>query len=99
MKGFIFLFLLFNIFTLLVFGYDKYLARTNRPRIREKTLLNLALMGGSVGAVFGQKIFRHKTKKYRHLFWIILVIQFSLFELMWYYAPELAQISRNVVLF
>lgn len=62
MKGFVFLFLVFNLFTFLVFGYDKYLARTNRPRVREKTLLNLALMGGSVGAVFGQKIFRHKTK-------------------------------------
>ncbi|AFV97364.1 MULTISPECIES: DUF1294 domain-containing protein [unclassified Sulfuricurvum] len=96
MKGFVFLFLVFNLFTFLVFGYDKYLARTNRPRVREKTLLNLALMGGSVGAVFGQKIFRHKTKKSRYRFWIILVVQFALFELMWYYAPVLAQIFRSL---
>jgi len=96
MKGFVFLFLVFNLFTFLVFGYDKYLARTNRPRVREKTLLNLALMGGSVGAVFGQKIFRHKTKKSLYRFWIILVVQFALFELMWYYAPVLAQIFRSL---
>lgn len=96
MKGFIFLFILFNLFTLLIFGYDKYLARTNRTRVNEKTLLNLALMGGSVGAVFGQKIFRHKTQKYRYLFWAILVVQFSLFELTWYYAPELAKMLPNL---
>lgn len=96
MKALILLFILFNLMTFFIFGYDKYLARTNRPRISEKTLLRLALMGGSVGAVFAQKIFHHKIKKYRYLFWIILVVQFSLFELMWYYAPELAQMFQNL---
>lgn len=80
MKAFILLFLIINLITFFVFGYDKYLARSNRRRVSEKTLLNLAFLGGSAGAIFAQKIFRHKSKKYRYTFWIILAVQFILFE-------------------
>lgn len=86
MKALILLLVLFNLITFFVFGYDKYLARTNRRRISEKTLLTLALMGGSVGAVFAQKIFRHKSRKYRNLFWFILGAQFVVFEGLWLYS-------------
>lgn len=88
MKAVILLFVLFNLMTFLVFGYDKFLARTNRTRISEKTLLTLALMGGSVGAVFAQKIFRHKSRKYRKTFWIILVVQFVTLEVLWFYSQR-----------
>lgn len=86
MKAFILLFVLFNLVTFFIFGYDKYLARTSRRRISERTLVTLAMMGGSVGAVFAQKIFRHKSRKYRNLFWIILVVQFVIFEGLWFYS-------------
>jgi uncharacterized membrane protein YsdA (DUF1294 family) len=85
-KAFIFLLILLNLITFLVFGYDKYLARTNRRRISEKTLITLALIGGSIGAVFAQKIFRHKSQKYRNLFWVILGVQFVIFEALWFYS-------------
>jgi uncharacterized membrane protein YsdA (DUF1294 family) len=86
MKALIILLLLFNLITFFVFGYDKYLARTNRRRISEKTLITLALFGGSIGAVFAQKIFRHKSRKYRNLFWIILIGQFIVLEGLWLYS-------------
>lgn len=86
MKAFILLFIFFNLVTFIIFGYDKYLARANRRRISEKTLVTLALMGGSVGAVFAQKIFRHKSRKYRNLFWIILTVQFVVLEGLWLYS-------------
>ncbi len=89
MKQFIVLFIIFNIITFFIFGIDKLLARTGRKRISERTLLILALLGGSVGAVFAQKLFRHKTQKFRYILWIILVIQFILFELFWNYTPAL----------
>jgi uncharacterized membrane protein YsdA (DUF1294 family) len=95
MKPFLFLFLLFNLITFLVFGYDKYLARTHRRRISEKTLIKLALFGGSMGAVFAQKFFRHKSQKYRYLFWIILVIQLSLFELVWFLSSHMSLAFRS----
>ncbi len=41
---------------------DKYKARKNLWRIPEKTLMTVAIIGGSVGAYAGMQIFRHKTK-------------------------------------
>lgn len=84
MKPFIILFVALNLFTFFLFGYDKLLARTRKRRISEKTLLTMALIGGSAGAVFAQKIFRHKSQKYRNLFWVILLVQFLIFEAVWF---------------
>ena len=41
---------------------DKYKAKKNLWRIPEKTLLGVALVGGSLGAYAGMRLFRHKTK-------------------------------------
>lgn len=41
---------------------DKYKAKKKLWRIPEKTLLGVALIGGSVGAYMGMQTFRHKTK-------------------------------------
>lgn len=83
MKAFIVFFILFNIITFVVFGIDKLLARSARQRISEKALICMAIAGGSVGAVFAQKLFRHKIQKFRYLFWGILVVQFIIFEVIW----------------
>ena len=44
------------------FGIDKFKAKTNRWRIRERTLFLLALPGGGIGAFLGMKVFHHKTR-------------------------------------
>ncbi len=59
----VFWFLGINVVTFLAFGLDKRLAEANAWRISESTLLSLALLGGSPGAIAGQQIFRHKTQK------------------------------------
>ena len=41
---------------------DKEKAKKNRWRIPEKTLFLSALLGGSIGAITGMRLFRHKTK-------------------------------------
>lgn len=41
---------------------DKRKARRGAWRIPEKTLIGIALLGGSVGAIAGMYLFRHKTK-------------------------------------
>ena len=38
-------------------------AKSNRQRVRIVTLLGLAFIGGSVGALIGMYGFHHKTKK------------------------------------
>ena len=55
--------ILINIVTFVVFGLDKLLAKHPRfrQRVPEKNLLLLAVVGGSVGALLGMLVFRHKT--------------------------------------
>jgi uncharacterized membrane protein YsdA (DUF1294 family) len=95
MKPFIILFIFINLVTFGIFGIDKLLARLNRNRISEKTLLTLAIAGGSVGALFAQKLFRHKTRKFQYRVWIILISQFIIFETLWYFSPLLVQTVRS----
>lgn len=54
-----------NAITFAAFGIDKAKAIKNQWRIPEKTLLGLAFAGGSVGALLGMYLFRHKTRKAR----------------------------------
>ena len=42
---------------------DKQKARWGRWRIPEKSLLTIALLGGSIGTIAGMYTFRHKTQK------------------------------------
>lgn len=41
---------------------DKRKAQKNRWRIPERTLITVALLGGSLGSIVGMHLFRHKTK-------------------------------------
>ncbi|MEO9875743.1 MAG: DUF1294 domain-containing protein [Anderseniella sp.] len=52
-----------NLITFAMFAWDKYTAIKGQWRIPEKTLLTLALVGGSPGAIFAQQRLRHKTRK------------------------------------
>jgi uncharacterized membrane protein YsdA (DUF1294 family) len=95
MKPFIILYIFLNLVTFGIFGIDKLLARLNRNRISEKTLLALVIAGGSVGALFAQKLLRHKTRKFQYRVWIILISQFVIFETLWYFSPLLVQTVRS----
>ena len=52
-----------NIVTYRAFADDKARAMADQPRWPEVDLLNLASMGGSVGAMLAQRRLRHKTRK------------------------------------
>lgn len=51
-----------NIVGFLVMGIDKAKAKAKAWRIPEKTLLTIAVLGGSIGVWLGMEAFRHKTK-------------------------------------
>ena len=55
--------LVINIVTLILFAVDKIAAIEHRSRIRIVTLLGLAFMGGSIGALIAMYVFHHKTKQ------------------------------------
>ena len=52
-----------NLIGVLIMYIDKRKAMYGRWRIPEKTLIIVALLGGSIGCMFGMKFFRHKTQK------------------------------------
>lgn len=54
--------LLINAAGFLLMLVDKYKAKRNLWRIPEATLMGVAAVGGSIGAIAGMKLFRHKTK-------------------------------------
>ena len=72
-----------NIVTFLVYGIDKWKARQGSWRISEATLLILAVIGGSFGALFGMKVWRHKTmhKKFKYGLPLILLAPIALIYL------------------
>ena len=55
--------LIINLIGLLIMYIDKRKAKYEKWRIPEKTLLMVALLGGSIGTMTGMYLFRHKTKK------------------------------------
>lgn len=72
--------IIINIITFALYGLDKWRAMTRQWRIREKKLIGLALIGGSIGAIIGMTVFHHKTRKWYFKLGIpaILVIQATL---------------------
>lgn len=55
--------IIINLLTFAVFAVDKLNAIEHRGRIRIVTLLGLAFLGGTIGALLAMYILRHKTQK------------------------------------
>ena len=69
-----------NLLTFIVYGADKRRARRGKWRVPEKTLFLLPLLGGSIGALLGMRVFRHKTKHWYFVWGVpaILLAQLAL---------------------
>ena len=70
-----------NIVTFFLYGIDKWKSKRSKRRIPEATLLWWAALGGSIGALAGMKVWRHKTlhKKFQYGIPSILIAQIVLF--------------------
>ena len=80
-KIFLIYLLVINVLTFLDFGVDKYKSKHGHWRTPEKSLLMMALAGGSVGAWMGMNSFHHKTqhKKFKYGIPLIMILQVALF--------------------
>ena len=69
-----------NVVAFIMYGIDKYKAKKAKWRIPEATLLLLDVLGGSIGAWMGMKVWHHKTmhKKFKYGIPAILLIQIAL---------------------
>ena len=69
-----------NIATFFLYGIDKYKAKKNKWRISEATLLTMAAIGGSIGALAGMRLWHHKTmhKKFKYGIPVIIIFQVAL---------------------
>ena len=76
-KLYLYYILVINLISLAAYGIDKRKAIKGKWRVPESTLIIMAVIGGSIGALAGMKLFHHKTKKKKFSFGVpaILVIQ------------------------
>jgi uncharacterized membrane protein YsdA (DUF1294 family) len=68
-----------------LFMFDKHCAVERLRRVPESTLLLVALVGGSAGAIAGQRYWRHKTQKepFRTLLFSIAGLQVLILLWLW----------------
>ena len=80
MKWILLLLAAVNLLAFALYGIDKLKAKKGAWRIPEATLLLVAFLGGSLGALLGMEIFRHKTKhaKFRILVPLFLILHIAL---------------------
>jgi len=69
-----------NIATFFLYGIDKWKAKRSRWRVPESTLLWMAALGGSIGALMGMKVWHHKTLhgKFKYGIPLILAVQIAI---------------------
>ena len=72
-----------NVVAFFAFGIDKYKAQHNKWRIPESTLLTMAVLGGSIGALAGMKVWRHKTLHNRFRIGIPAIIALQIAAVVW----------------
>ena len=69
-----------NLLAFILYGIDKFKAKKGAWRIPEASLLLVAFLGGSLGALLGMELFRHKTKhaKFKVLVPLFLILHIVL---------------------
>lgn len=70
--------ILINIITFVIYALDKYKAVHHLWRIPEKTLIFLAIIGGSPAALLAMYTIRHKTSLYK--IWYIYRVNMKIKE-------------------
>lgn len=69
-----------NLIAFVSIGYDKFLAKNQKRRIPEQTLLSYVFLGGTLGSGIAMLLFRHKTAKKSYLwkFGLLACLQIAL---------------------
>lgn len=76
-----------NLVAFFLYGIDKWKSRHDKWRVTEAKLIGIALLGGSVGALLGMKLWHHKTQhpKFRYGLPAILILHLAIAIVAVYY--------------
>ena len=85
MKYFYIWLAIINIAAFVAAGIDKHKAKAHKWRIRESTLIAMAILGGSVGLLLGMYIFRHKTKHPKFTIGVPIILVIQIIAAVWYF--------------
>ena len=72
-----------NVVTFFAYCIDKWKAKRSKWRISEATLLGMAVIGGSIGAWLGMRVWHHKTMHKKFQFGIPLIIVAQVAMIIW----------------
>ena len=72
-----------NVLAFALMGIDKAKANRGAWRIPEKVLFLSALIGGSIGAIAGMFVFRHKTKHLSFVLGLPVILLLHLALALW----------------
>ena len=81
--------LFINIITFMMYGIDKLKAKKGKWRISEATLLMMAIVGGSIGAWAGMRIWHYKTKQKKFKYGITKIIVMQIALVMYLYTNNI----------
>lgn len=77
--------LIINIIAIIITGYDKLCAKKRSWRVKERTLMFISILGGSVGMYVTMHLIRHKTRHLKFMLGIpvIIILQILLMWFIW----------------
>ena len=79
-----------NLLAFVLMASDKKKAKSGAWRVPEKVLFLSAILGGSIGAIVGMQVFRHKTKHWYFKYGMpaILILQLIAAAAIWYFVAK-----------
>lgn len=83
MEAILYYLVLINAIAFVLMLVDKYKAKKNLWRIPEATLMGAAALGGSIGALAGMYLVRHKTKHPKFTVGIPVILFAQILLAMW----------------
>ena len=85
--------LVWNVATVVVYGWDKWRSTKNKRRVPERTLLWMLFLTGWIGAWLAMGWFRHKTQKqpFRRYALLLTVVNPIWLLIWWTWSRSLAE--------
>lgn len=76
----LFFIIIVNVITIMVYSHDKKVSMIRgHGRVPEGFLILCSFLGGWIGAILAQQLFRHKTRKIKFQFLFIISIMINMF--------------------